>query len=163
MIFQKLLYAVRRVKFETILKYYEWYLCQISRTNLAIIFYTTTRKRFLIFTCRYFKLSWNTTALSLSNRKNFSCIIIIVVVKNKNLLLTTKPTIKTYLQLISLMKKKTVRSKHYLQVISFHRLLFFWISKNSIQLTKFISVKTISFHLKTNHFDRKIIVTRIKT
>ena len=37
----KLLYvisqAVRQVKFETILKYYEWYLCQISRTNHAII------------------------------------------------------------------------------------------------------------------------------
>ena len=29
--------AVRRVKFETILKYYEWYLCQISRTNHVII------------------------------------------------------------------------------------------------------------------------------
>ena len=37
----KLLYvisrAVRRVKFGTILKYHEWYLCQISRTNHAII------------------------------------------------------------------------------------------------------------------------------
>ena len=37
----KLLYvisrAVRRVKFETILNYYEWYSCQISRTNHAII------------------------------------------------------------------------------------------------------------------------------
>ena len=37
----KLLYVisrtVRRVKFETILKYHEWYLCQISRTNHAII------------------------------------------------------------------------------------------------------------------------------
>ena len=37
----KLLYeisrAVRRVKFETILKYHEWYLCQISRSNNAII------------------------------------------------------------------------------------------------------------------------------
>ena len=37
----KLLYiisrAVRRLKFETILKYHEWYLCQISRTNHAII------------------------------------------------------------------------------------------------------------------------------
>ena len=37
----KLLYvisrAVRRVKFETILKYHEWYLCQISRKNNAII------------------------------------------------------------------------------------------------------------------------------
>ena len=29
--------AVRPVKFETILKYLEWYLCQISRTNHAII------------------------------------------------------------------------------------------------------------------------------
>ena len=37
----KLLYvisqAVRRVKFGTILKYPEWCLCQISRTNYAII------------------------------------------------------------------------------------------------------------------------------
>ena len=36
-----LLYAisrtVRRVKFETILKYHEWYLCKISCTNHAII------------------------------------------------------------------------------------------------------------------------------
>ena len=57
----KLLYvisrAVRRLKFETILKYHEWYLCQISRTNYAIICFSTTRKSFVIFTCRYFKLS----------------------------------------------------------------------------------------------------------
>ena len=37
----KLLYVisrvVRRVKFETILKYHEWYLCQLSRTNHGII------------------------------------------------------------------------------------------------------------------------------
>ena len=37
----KLLYiisrAVRRVKFETILNYHEWYLLQISHTNHAII------------------------------------------------------------------------------------------------------------------------------
>ena len=37
----KLLYVISRaekqVKFETILKYYEFYLCQISRTNHAII------------------------------------------------------------------------------------------------------------------------------
>ena len=55
--------AVRRVKFETNLKYHEWCLCQISRTNHAsIICLYTTRKRVVIFTCRYFKLSWNTTA-----------------------------------------------------------------------------------------------------
>ena len=29
--------AVRRGKIEIILKYHEWYLCQISRTNHAII------------------------------------------------------------------------------------------------------------------------------
>ena len=29
--------AVRRVKFKTILKYHEWYLCQISRTDHAFI------------------------------------------------------------------------------------------------------------------------------
>ena len=28
----------RRVKFETILKYHEWYLCKISRTNHAITY-----------------------------------------------------------------------------------------------------------------------------
>ena len=57
----KLLYvisrAVRRVKLETILKYHDWYLCQISRINHAIFFYTTTRKKVVIFTYRYFKLS----------------------------------------------------------------------------------------------------------
>ena len=40
---------------------------------MLLIVYTTTRKRFVIFTCRYFKLSWNTTALSQSNCRNFSC------------------------------------------------------------------------------------------
>ena len=64
----KLLYvilrAVRRVKFETFLKYH----VQI----LLLFVYTTTPKRFVIFTCRYFRLSWNTTALSQSNCRNFS-------------------------------------------------------------------------------------------
>ena len=61
--------AVRRVKFETTLKFHEWYLCQISRTNHAIIclLYTTIRKKFVIFTCRYF------TAPSQPNCRNFSC------------------------------------------------------------------------------------------
>ena len=64
----KLLYiisrAAKRVKFETILKYHNWYLYLV---------YSTTRRRFVIFTCGYFKLSWNTTALSQSNYRNFSC------------------------------------------------------------------------------------------
>ena len=40
---------------------------------MLLFVYTTTCKRFVIFTCRYFKLSWNTTALSQSNCRNFSC------------------------------------------------------------------------------------------
>ena len=48
--------------------------------QIMILFvYTTTRKRFVIFTRRYFKLSWNTTALSQSNCRNFSCRSIIAV------------------------------------------------------------------------------------
>ena len=78
----KLLYvisrAVRGVKFETILKYHEWYLCQISLHIMLLFVYTTTHKRFVIFTCRYFKLSWSTTALSQSNCRNFSCSSIIL-------------------------------------------------------------------------------------
>ena len=73
----KLLYvisrAVRRVKFETILKYHEWYLCQILRTNHAIICLYYYPQRFVILICRYFKLRWNTNALSQSNCRNFSC------------------------------------------------------------------------------------------
>ena len=40
---------------------------------MLLIVYTTTLRWFVIFTCRYFKLSWNTTALSQSNCRNFSC------------------------------------------------------------------------------------------
>ena len=49
-----------------------------------------------------------------------------------NLVLMTMLTIKTYLQLISL-KKKTIRPKYYLQIMSC-RLLFIWTKKNSFQL-----------------------------
>ena len=49
--------AVKRVKFETILKYHEWYLCQISRTNHAIIYLYYYPQKVVIFTFRYFKLS----------------------------------------------------------------------------------------------------------
>ena len=40
---------------------------------MPLFVYTSSRKRFVIFICRYFKLSWNTTALSQSNCRNFSC------------------------------------------------------------------------------------------
>ena len=40
---------------------------------MLLFVYTTTSKRFVIFTCRYFKLSWNATALIQSNCRNFSC------------------------------------------------------------------------------------------
>ena len=44
---------------------------------MLLFVYTTTCKRFVIFTCKYFKLSWNTTALSQSNCRHFSCSSII--------------------------------------------------------------------------------------
>ena len=40
---------------------------------MLLFVYTITRKRFVIFTCRDFKLSWNTTAPIQSNCRNFSC------------------------------------------------------------------------------------------
>ena len=51
-------------------------------------------------------------------------------INDNNLLLITKLTIKTYLQSISLTKKKKIQLKHYLQVISFQKLLFISIKKN---------------------------------
>ena len=51
-----------------------------------MLLFAYTHKRFVIFTCWYFKLSWNTTALSQSNCRNFSCtsirllIIIIIII-----------------------------------------------------------------------------------
>ena len=68
----KLLYvssrAVRRVKFETLLKYHEWYLfyAKYQVQIIQLFVNTTTRKRFVIFTCRFFKLSCNTPAVSQS-------------------------------------------------------------------------------------------------
>ena len=47
---------------------------------MLLFVYTTTHRRFVIFTCRYFKLSWNTTALSQSNWRNFSCSSIKVII-----------------------------------------------------------------------------------
>ena len=61
------------VIFETISKYHEWYLRQISGTNHAIICLYYYPQKVCNFTCRHFKLSWNTTALSQSNCRNFSC------------------------------------------------------------------------------------------
>ena len=40
---------------------------------MLLFVYTTTRKRFVIFTFRYFKLSWDTAALSQSYCRNFWC------------------------------------------------------------------------------------------
>ena len=68
----KLLYVIREIcrQFWNITSgIYAKYHVQI----MLLFVYTTTLKRFVIFTCRYFKLSWNTTALSQSNCRNFSC------------------------------------------------------------------------------------------
>ena len=56
-----------------------------------------------------------------------------IIIIRENLLLITKLTIKTYLQLISL-KKKKIQSKPYLQVISFHKLMFISFKQKSFQL-----------------------------
>ena len=73
----KLLYlisrAVRRVKFETILKFHRGIDANYQVQIMLLFVYTTTHERFVIFTCGYFKLTWNTTALSQSNCRNLSC------------------------------------------------------------------------------------------
>ena len=51
---------------------------------MLLFVYTTSRKRFLIFVCRYFKVSWNATFLSQSNCRNFSCSSIIVEIWLRN-------------------------------------------------------------------------------
>ena len=56
---------------------------------MLLFVYTTTHKRLVIFTCRYFKLNWNTTVLSQSNCTNFSC-------SSCNLLLVMTFTKSTY-------------------------------------------------------------------
>ena len=45
----------------------------ITRGIYAKYHYKSCYYLFVIFTSRYFKLSWNTTALSQSNCRNFSC------------------------------------------------------------------------------------------
>ena len=107
----KLLYlilrAVRRVKFETILKYH---------VRIMLLFvYTTTLRRFVIFTCRYFKLSWNTTALSQSNYRNFSCSSITKITlkqlskkhNSRNTVSLLKPTVNSVKALLKRLKSIT--------------------------------------------------------
>ena len=65
----KLLYVILRQFWNITSGIYAKYQVQI----MLLFVYTTTRKRFVIFTCRYFKLRWNTTALSRSNCRNSSC------------------------------------------------------------------------------------------
>ena len=74
----------------------------------------------------------------------------IIVIKNNKLLLITKLTIKTHLQLISLKMKKYVyiQSKHYLQVISIHKLLLIFIKKTFTQILLLITKLTIKSYLQ---------------
>ena len=82
-------------------KYHEWYFEIVIRNlrqfwnitsgiyakyhvQIMLLFvYTATRKRFVIFTCRYFKLSLNTTALSQSNCRHLSCSSIMLETERK--------------------------------------------------------------------------------
>ena len=65
-------------------KYHEWNLRQFWNITsgiyakyhiqiMLLFVYTTRCKRFVLFTCRYFKLSWNTTILTQSNCRKCSC------------------------------------------------------------------------------------------
>ena len=75
----KLLYVIWNIMSGIFAKYH---------VQIMLLFvYTTTRKRFVIFTCRYFKLCWITTALSQSNCRSFSCSSIIDVTVKKDSLL----------------------------------------------------------------------------
>ena len=62
-----------------ILKYHEWYLCKTSHTDHAIICLYYYPQKACNF-CRFFKLNWNTTALSQSNCRNFLCISIKIII-----------------------------------------------------------------------------------
>ena len=81
----KLLYvilrAVRRVILETIWNITGGIYAKYQVQIMLLFVYTTSRKRFVIFTCRYFKLSWNTTALSQSHCRNFSCSGIVILIQ----------------------------------------------------------------------------------
>ena len=94
------------MKFETITSgIYAKYHVQI----MLLIVYITTLKRFVISTCRYFKLSWNTTALSQSNCRNVWCRSINTVITSLIVILVTWrscyfpicPFVSLALQLIS--------------------------------------------------------------
>ena len=115
-------------------KYHKWYF-EIVRSNLRqfwnitsgtyviyhvqivlLFVYTTTRKSFVIFTWGYFKLSWNTTALSQSNCRNFSCSSIIWQINfwnewlysRSNTLSDLKPILFEFLFIMSLVKEYRV-------------------------------------------------------
>ena len=55
--------------------------CAKYHVQVILLFvYTTTCKRFVILTCRYFKLSRNTTAISQWNCRNFLCSSIVMII-----------------------------------------------------------------------------------
>ena len=79
-----------------------------------------------IFTCRYFKLSWNTTALSQSNCSNFSCSSIIswIVKKNCPCQLHEKSIAPTFIFVLS--KARSSNPMFYDVTKSIFRLTFWW-------------------------------------
>ena len=76
-------WAVKWVKFETIWNITSGIHAKYHVQFMLLFVYTTLRKSLVIFTCRYFKLSRNTTALSQSNCRHFSCSSIRFVTLNK--------------------------------------------------------------------------------
>ena len=91
---------------------------------MLLFVYTTTRKGFVIFTCRYFKLSWNTTPLSQSNCRNFSYSSINI---EREIMLTVKATICLVTNLFPAnmtSKASFILSRGIVWVMSFSRLNF---------------------------------------
>ena len=82
----KLLYvisrAVRRVKFRQFWNITTGCYAKYHVQIMLLFVYTTTHERFVIFTCRCFKLSWKTCGLSQSNCRNFSCSSIVAIISN---------------------------------------------------------------------------------
>ena len=76
--------AVWRVKFETILKYHKWYLCQISRTNHALICLYNYLQTVCNFHMYVFQIKLKYHGSKPIKLQNFSCSSVVAVKENDN-------------------------------------------------------------------------------
>ena len=76
--------AVRCGKFETILKYHKWYLCQISRTNHALICLYNYLQTVCNFHMYVFQIKLKYHGSKPIKLQNFSCSSVVAVKENDN-------------------------------------------------------------------------------